>query len=188
MKKLLVMAAMALSSAGAFAQYSGGDFTIQPKIGLNSSNISHSNGDYKAGLAVGAEAEYHTNRWFGISAGLLYSQQGAKNSTTGVKTNMDYLNIPVLANFYVAKGLALKVGLQPGFLLSAKTGDFDYKNECESFDMSLPIGISYEYKGFCLDARCNAGITDTFKGETRKDEDRSRNEVFQLTFGYKFRL
>ena len=32
MKKLLVMAAMVLSSVGAFAQYSAGDITIQPKI------------------------------------------------------------------------------------------------------------------------------------------------------------
>ena len=35
MKKLLVMAAMVLSSVGAFAQYSAGDITIQPKVGLN---------------------------------------------------------------------------------------------------------------------------------------------------------
>ena len=38
MKKLLVMAAMVLSSVGAFAQYSAGDITIQPKVGLNVSS------------------------------------------------------------------------------------------------------------------------------------------------------
>ena len=39
MKKLLVMAAMVLSSVGAFAQYSAGDITIQPKIGLNIASV-----------------------------------------------------------------------------------------------------------------------------------------------------
>lgn len=35
MKKLFVMAAMVLSSVGAFAQYNAGDVTIQPKVGLS---------------------------------------------------------------------------------------------------------------------------------------------------------
>ena len=31
-----------------------------------------------------------------------------------------FLNIPILANFYVWKGLAIKAGLQPGFKLYSK--------------------------------------------------------------------
>ena len=50
MKKLLVMAAMVLSSVGAFAQYSAGDITIQPKVGLNVSTAGDA--DWKAGFAV----------------------------------------------------------------------------------------------------------------------------------------
>ena len=33
---------------------------------------------------------------------------------------LNYLNIPILANFYVTKGLALKAGIQPGFLIGSK--------------------------------------------------------------------
>lgn len=74
---------MVLSSVGAFAQYSAGDITIQPKIGLNVASVGGDvdgdvDGDYKAGLAVGAEAEYHVSPLIGVSAGLLYSQQGCK--------------------------------------------------------------------------------------------------------------
>ena len=50
MKKLLVMAAMVLSSVGAFAQYSAGDFTIQPKVGLNCASVTTDGADYKAGF------------------------------------------------------------------------------------------------------------------------------------------
>lgn len=192
MKKLLVMAAMVLSSVGAFAQYSAGDFTIQPKIGLNCSNLTDysedGDTDWKAGLAVGVEAEYHIKHWFGISAGLMYSQQGTKGELTSnkdAKLNMDYLNVPILANFYVAKGLALKAGVQPGFKVSSKVkydGVSVDADGVKSTDWSMPIGISYEYAGFVLDARYTLGLTDAIKNVDAK------NQVFQLTFGYKFKL
>lgn len=40
MKKLFVMAAMVLSSVGAFAQYNAGDITIQPKVGLSIADMT----------------------------------------------------------------------------------------------------------------------------------------------------
>ena len=50
MKKIIAMAALVLSSVGAFAQYSAGDFTLQPKVGLNCTSITGDNdADYKAG-------------------------------------------------------------------------------------------------------------------------------------------
>lgn len=54
MKKLFVMAAMVLSSVGAFAQQAAGTTTIQPKVGLNVSTIA--DGDWKAGFAAGGIA------------------------------------------------------------------------------------------------------------------------------------
>lgn len=56
MKKLFVMAAMVLSSVGAFAQQAAGTTTIQPKVGLNVSTIGDN--DWKAGFAAGAELQY----------------------------------------------------------------------------------------------------------------------------------
>ncbi len=189
MKKFLIMAAMTLSSAGAFAQYSGGEFTLQPKIGLNVSNLSHyDDSDYKAGLVAGIETEYHINNWFALSGGLMYSQQGADSNKYKVTTKLDYLNIPILANFYIAKGLAVKAGLQPGFLLSAKNDDLNIKDVCEKVDLAIPVGISYEYKGFCLDARFSPSVTSVFNNDGRDYSDKSKHEVFSMTFGYKFKL
>ena len=194
MKKLLVMAAMVLSSVGAFAQYSAGDFTIQPKVGLNCASVTgDNNAKYKAGFVGGVEAEYHISPLVGISGGLLYSMQGAKadaeegNVKVEGKYNMDYLNIPILANFYVAKGLALKAGIQPGFKVSSKikVGSVsvdDDSDAIKSFDLSIPVGISYEYMNICLDARYNIGCTKVFK------EGDGNHSVFQLTLGYKFKL
>ena len=193
------MAAMVLSSVGAFAQYNAGDVTIQPKVGLNVSSVTdvtEYDAEYKAGFVGGAELEYHVSPMFGISGGLLYSMQGAKVKDSDVKMKMDYLNIPILANVYVAPGLALKAGIQPAFNLSNKvsvegvTVDYDkyYKYapdgaKIKSFDFSIPVGLSYEYMNVCLDARYNIGVT-----KIADFDDAGCNSVFQITLGYKFAL
>ena len=176
MKKLLVMAAMVLSSVGAFAQQSAGTTTIQPKIGLNVSTIA--DGDWKAGFAAGAEFQYQATNQVGIAFGALYSAQGFKKDhftwTPG------YINIPVTLNFYVAQGLALKAGVQPGFMVAKDDMKDDYIN---TFDFSVPVGLSYEYQNFVFDARYNIGCTKVFK-----NTDEGYNNVIQITIGYKFAL
>ena len=71
MKKLFVMAAMVLSSVGAFAQQAAGTTTIQPKVGLNVSTIGDN--DWKAGFAAGAELQYQATDNLGVAVGALYS-------------------------------------------------------------------------------------------------------------------
>ena len=118
--------------------------------------------------------------------------QGCKYEESGVDVTLknDYINIPVLANVYVAPGLALKAGIQPGFKVNSKAkvkaGNTsvtkDLEDSFKSFDFSVPVGISYEYMNVCLDARYNIGVT-----KVMEDTD-SKNSVFQLTLGYKFSL
>lgn len=183
-------------SVGVFAQYSAGDFTIQPKVGLNCSSLTEEEAHCKAGFVGGIEGEYHYSPSIGVSIGVLYSMQGAKDSE--IKLNMNYVNIPILANFYIAKGFALKAGIQPAFNVSNKvkidgvTIDYDQlvvdvtegtpTNKVSTFDLAIPIGASCEYKNVVLDARYNIGV---YKVETGGS---SRNSVFQLTLGYKFKL
>lgn len=59
---------MVLSSVGAFAQYSAGDITIQPKVGLNVSSVTDDEAGYIAGFVGGIEGEYHVSPMVGISA------------------------------------------------------------------------------------------------------------------------
>lgn len=193
MKKLFAMAALVLSSVGAFAQYSAGDVTLQPKVGLNVSSLTEDDAEFKAGFVGGAELEYHVSPTVGISGGLLYSMQGLKiKDTDDAKINMNYVNIPILANIYVAPGLAFKAGIQPAFNVSNEvkiqgvTIDYDKYAvdgaEIKTFDFSIPVGVSYEYQNIVLDARYNIGVSKIADG------DAGRNSVFQLTLGYKFKL
>ena len=194
MKKIVIMAAVLLSSLTAFAQHEVGSVTLQPKVGLNIASLTKAdNADPRFGVGAGVELEYQATDMFSVSAGVLYSMQGNKYDVLGdnvtVTQKLDYINIPILANVYVVKGLAVKLGIQPGFLVNNKTkgdilgnkGEAEIRN-AKDFDFSIPVGLSYEFSNVVLDARYNWGVTKAFKNSD------SKNSVFQITLGYKFDL
>lgn len=171
MKKILSLAVALIASVSMFAQVS-----IVPKVGLNIANTTAGGGDSRTALVAGAEVMIPTAESVGITLGALYSSQGAKGS------KLDYLNVPVLAHYYLMPGLAIKSGVQCGFLLSSDV-DKEYLN---SFDLSIPVGVSYEFGKVIVDARYNIGVTGI---EASKYEDalgKSKNDVIQFTVGYKF--
>lgn len=192
MKKLFLAVVAMMISATTFAQNEVGQLTIQPKVGVNIANITDVNdADPRIGLAAGAEFEYGLTDNIGLSAGVLYSMQGVKASEESVDCTLklDYLNVPILANFYVAKGFAVKLGVQPGFKLSSKA---EFKGSggskevdvdgFKSVDLSIPVGLSYQYQNIVFDARYNWGVTNIV------DDVDSKHSVFQITVGYKFSL
>ncbi|WP_274289349.1 porin family protein [Prevotella corporis] len=188
MKKLILMAAVMLASVGAYAQHAVGSFTLQPKVGVSIANLTDSKADSRVGFVGGVEGEYQVTDIFSISGAALYSMQGAKKDD--VTTKLDYINVPIMANVYVVKGLAVKLGIQPGFKVnaSAKADNVavDFDKAVQTVDFSIPVGVSYEYQNFVLDARYNWGLTNVAK----KDyfDTKSKNSVFQITLGYKFDL
>lgn len=197
MKKILLMAVVMLASVASYAQQAVGTFTLQPKIGMNVASLTKCDGcDPRIGLAAGVEAEYQATDIFSVSAGVIYSMQGNKydynvlGKNAATQTNkLDYINIPILANVYVVKGLAVKVGIQPAFKvneevkMSSELGsDSKEVDSAESFDFSIPVGLSYEYSNVVFDARYNFGVTKVWDGGD------PMNSVFQITLGYKFAL
>ena len=124
----------------------------------------------------------------------MYSRQGYKGKTyttnvlgqtvsvKGKDWKPSYLNIPMMANVYVVPGLAVKLGIQPGFMV-----DKDDASDVNTFDLSIPVGLSYEYNNFVLDGRYNWGVTKINKNSVKGADD-TRNSVFQITLGYKFSL
>lgn len=205
MKKIIIVAMVLLASvSGAKAQNAVGSFSLKPMAGMTIANMTNVNGSAKVCFIGGVEGEYQVTPIFSISAGALYSMQGSKSSDDGetAKIKSEYINVPILANVYITKGFAVKAGIQPGFLTSAKvsvtdgkaSSDYDIKDCCKSLDFSIPVGLSYEYEGFVLDARYNIGLTDVFDKDTHTFGDdsfefnRSKNSVFTITLGYKFSL
>ena len=164
MKKIMMIAAMMVAAVSANAQNEVGQWTL-----------------------AGAEFEVGLTEKFGLDFGLLYSMEGCKvkGGNQTVSMNLDYLNIPILAQYYLAKGFAIKGGLQPAFNVRHKAGgDADYTIDgINSFNLSIPVGLSYEFSNFVIDARYNIGLTKIIK-----DAEQGRNSTFAITLGYKIPL
>ena len=188
MKKVLLVAVAMVMAVSARAQHDVGSFSLIPKVGFNLANMAGdiSNNSIKIGLVAGADVMYQVTDLVGLSGGLYYSMQGYEGD--GDSTfSLDELNIPLLANFYVAPNFALKVGLQPGIVVKAESKNdkttYDVKSNMQTIELCVPIGASYEFNDFVIDARYNLGVSKTNKGTGS-----IRNSVFQITVGYKFDL
>ena len=138
------MAACAVFSF-ASAQETGFGFGV--KAGVNISNQTLDDAaKYKAGFTGGIFADYRTCNWFAVSVDVLYSRQGSKIENSDIKLRTDYLNIPVLANFYLTRGMALKTGVQPGFLLAAKAKEGDVKVDAKNIYKTPRMMLTAESK------------------------------------------
>lgn len=204
-KKICIMILITSLALQSYAQKTNGSWNMQPKVGLNVATMTNDD-DAKVRVAFvgGLELEYNVASNFSFSFGALYSQQGCKGKSEGYDATikMDYINVPLMINYYLSDGLALKAGIQPGFLIndkvkvsangvSAEVGIEESLHaagidaKLNSMDLSIPIGISYKFNNIQLDARYNWGMTKIIKGSGIEP---SKNSVFEFSIGYVFGL
>ncbi|MGL5274513.1 Outer membrane protein beta-barrel domain-containing protein [Myroides marinus] len=200
--KKIILSALVLCAFSFNANAQKPELKLGAKAGLNVSSIS-GDGDSssRTGFNVGVVAEYFVTEKFSIQPEILYSAQGAKyefteiiNTGVGIPQRftvketmkLDYINVPIMAKYYVFDGLNVQAGPQIGFLASAKDGSVNIKDEMKSVDFSLNLGAGYELPmGVFFDARYNIGLTDVAK-KVEGEKIKSKNGVFQVSVGYKF--
>ena len=117
---------------------------------------------------------------------------------------LDYLSVPVLAHLYVAKNFAIHAGVQASFLLNnsmradisnvtiGKDGSYTY-NEVEELDeenkfirksdLSIPVGISYEYENVVIGINYQLGLSKIYKSPL---DNGNKNKAIVFSAGYKF--
>ena len=194
------------------AQQEAGTWSITPRVGVNSSVLSvddvyhdAGNGDmvaakakHKWGLTAGVEGQYQAWQQLGISFGVMYSNEGydfGEVADVGeLKQSLHFVSVPVLVNFYIEPdllpGLALKAGVQVGYLLQGR--ETFYGTTVTSTDafrrvnVSIPAGISYEYRHFVADLRYNIGVTNLCRVSTL--DETWRTGSLWLTVGYRIGL
>ena len=196
-KKLFIAFVFSFVVVSAFAQKPVGTLTLYPRVGMtlskftgdkvfftSSSSIMGGRADakYKAGIVAGAELQYQMSNAVALSGGVFYSQQGTKFDDMpelDEKLKMEHNNIIVPLMFVATTkyGFSAKVGVQPEILV-----DSNYKDVMNGFNLSIPVGISYEYRNICLDVRYNIGLTHIYKDQSVNDT--SRNGTFMFTIGY----
>lgn len=231
MKRIAFLLTVLTASLLAQAQPSAGSFSLIPRLGVNFANMTNDEvvvdlmqqehtlkSRIKPGLMVGFDAEYQATSDLFMSLGLQYSRQGSRfpdferkdgefvEGYSDWHTDLDYLNVPLLFGYRIAKGFSVKAGLQLGLLLGGKEKmsytditildggtrkqgnavplETDVKDVYKSVDLSIPLALSYEFENVILDARYNFGLTRIHQLDVVK----SRNSVIQLSVGYRFQV
>ena len=177
------------------------------KIGLNSTNIRGGYDDEnksRESFHFGVLIEYKITNEFSFQPELIYSPQGHIYSWSEKETDtyketfkLDYLNIPLIAKYYLTEGLSLEGGPQIGFLLSAK-GEMVSINEdgkdistyklesVKNMTLGLNFGVGYLFdNGINFGARFNFDLSSIYKGNSDGDNVR-KNNVLQFFVGYLF--
>lgn len=120
-------------------------------------------------------------------------------------TYIHYLGVPLMGHLYVAKNFAINAGVQASFLLSnnmhtessnvtiGTDGSYTYQKETEKlnvenknirkFNLSIPVGVSYEYENVVLDIRYQFGLSKVYKSLIGNG---NKNKAVVITAGYKF--
>jgi hypothetical protein len=187
MKKILLLGVVLFLVKATFAQR-GVDFGL--KGGVNFANLkddANNNTEWRTGWHLGGLAHIHVSRRFAIQPELVYSAQGAEYANDLVKLRLNYVNIPVLAQYMFGEGFRLQTGPQFGILASSdmKSGntETDIEDGIRNFDFAWSFGSSYLMRsGLGIDARYSLGLRDI--SEANPD---LKNRVWQVGLFYQFK-
>jgi hypothetical protein len=191
MKKTLLLAMAFFALKAATAQRTETHFGL--KAGVNVANIKIQNageGDGRIGFHVGGLAHIHITDKFALQPELVFSAQGRRETINGIKykTNLSYINLPVLGQYMTGSGFRLETGPQLGLLVAAETGVEDdlegIRDQYKKIDVSWAFGAGYLIPGSGLgfDARYNLGLSNINDLSSRQ----VKNRVFQFGVFYQF--
>lgn len=178
MKKVVVIAALALIGFGANAQ----DIKLGVKAGANFSNIKvdtdfgGGSPDGATSFYIGGLVDFSVSEKFHVQPEVLYSIEGAKD------LDFSYVNIPLMGKFYLVEGFNIQAGPQLGILVDAEGGTDGLK----STNLSLNVGAAYEMEaGLFFDARYNFGLSNILEEEEGFNSELN-TKGFQVGLGYRF--
>ncbi len=170
------------------------------------------------GFHLGLATKVEISDAFFIQTELLYSQVGGQfkdefftvtgpddpgtlvNSENTLK--FSYINLPILAQYKVAKGLSLGAGPQLGFninsisesssLVGGESVEEDISETIESFELGLALNAQYDLPfGLFGQVRYVLGLTnidatEVPEGGISLNQDPLLNRAFQVSVGYIF--
>ena len=204
MKKVFVLIAAAIVCVSASAQ-----FQIGGKVGVDMTNFWGPDVEHgmKPGYQVGLIMEYKFSPKFGIAPEVVFAAQGGKSkalafdidhhgielTSTDIKYNANYINVPVMFKYYVTPDFSIDLGPQVGFNVynkaKAKGVDetFDMKDITKGVDFGVGLGGTFNLtENAFVQARYTMGLTKVFKDEQVLGENKAKNGNVQVAFGMKF--
>jgi hypothetical protein len=160
----------------------------------------------RRGLAAGAWLEYAVSEKVSLQPELLYVGKGIRYEDTDYERTLafDYLDIPLLVKYAVARGERARVCLLGGpvvsYLLSARneistpglTDEVDWADMVAELDVGLAVGVGFDLdvggRVLTLDLRRALGLTswtgDDLEDALGKDGVQVRNQGWLLAAGF----
>ena len=158
----------------------------------------------RIGFHAGFLAEFYVSRSFGVQGELMFSEQGFRfdedvngdGSEEEIQVNLNYINIPVLAKYYITDNFTVAIGPQIGVnigaqqeIINSPVGAGNEREDLdifETFDFSGVVGLEYKSNdGFFGQLRGTLGAISVFKAIDGLDND-TRNLVIQISGGFRF--
>ena len=162
---------------------------------IHAFNDYYNHGQMRQGIECAVKAAslyYSRENYYKEAFDLLRRADDAINTSTkesqAEKAAMHYLVTKERLQMYIKlrKSDSAKDQLNIMEAQANQTNDESIKDDCEKFDLSVPMGVSYQFKvPVVIDLRYNLGVSKVFKGSS---DEKSKNNVVQLTVGYKFAL
>lgn len=189
------------------------------KAGLNFSGLALSSDGKLVGAKYNNLTGFHGGAYglfkrgkFAVQPEIVYSRQGQTYNTpnySNLRTDLNYINVPVMIKYYPFGGVNVQVGPQLGFLMSAK-GDLvqvlsggslgqavlnqDLKSYLNGTDFSIAFGAGVDLPlGINISVRYNYGLNNInkFSGGSSDTPSfsvaKTQNQVIQFSVGYRLR-
>ncbi len=198
MKKVILLAVLTVFAlTNGFAQVDPGtssssEVSFGAKGGVNFAAITGDETDDldgRTGFHGGAVVNIPISELFAVQPEVVYSTQGATFMEEGldVTVKLDYVNIPILADFTVAEGFSLQGGPQIGINVTKEVEAEGFSMELEDVESVIfegAIGAQYRLPvGLFFQARYVIGITNI---NSDSDDISNQNSVFSLSAGWFF--
>ncbi|PHS07965.1 MAG: hypothetical protein COA88_07585 [Kordia sp.] len=161
------------------------EVTFGAKAGLNMANLVGDVEDNSMliGAHVGGMVEISFSDKFAVQPELLFSIQGTKDDDASF--NLNYINVPVMAKYFVTEEISIEAGPQVGLLMSAKYDGEDANDGLSTIDFGLNFGAGYKMEsGLNFALRYNLGLSNVYDFEGF--DDKAANAVMQVSVGYFF--
>lgn len=189
------------------------DLYAAPKVGLNLSNLIGVDNNFKLGAVAGAYVEVFVAKNLAIDVEMQYSHQGGSGIYRNINTtddyrnpiiqkygpynvNLHYINTNYIVRWYPWADLpwSFTTGVHTGYVISAhakeKNGkNINLKDHIYKGDVAIPIGVSYEWKQWQVEARYNLYFRKLARDNKGRNLLRNaRNSMLEVTLGYRIQV
>ena len=150
------------------------------KGGINIANLSGFEGKSRISAHAGVFLHHTINKNWCFQPELLFSGEGQRYFTNGEERTLalDYIQLPLMIQYYPAPQIYLEAGPQVGVLVSAQdkgneAAHLNVKDDFSAAQIALGVGVGFKATDqVLLYGRYNFGLTDVTRFDNIVDHSR----------------